>query len=163
MRTTLDGLRRSIGASTASWPPRAAQQHHEIGTMKAQLPWALEAADLALRHTAGLDWTPAPPWHRWAWGRASAPRPPLTSRSWWRKSPEAAQPGHHIVCMSNGAFGGIHSAPVKRWPPKRSHNRPRQRPAKKPRAPEVPGLCDRIHKLLVSVGTAKEADLRSVT
>ena len=35
--------------------------------MKAQLPWALEEADLAFCHTGGLGWDAAQArWHRWA-------------------------------------------------------------------------------------------------
>ena len=57
IRTTLDGLRRSVGPQTrllAVFEPRSNTM--KLGAMKAQLPWALEAADLAFCHTAGLDW-----------------------------------------------------------------------------------------------------------
>jgi len=72
--------------------------------MKAQLPWSLEAADLAFCHSGGLDWD------------AAAALAPLGARA--QVAPNistlvtqvlaAAQPGDQVVCMSNGGFGGIH-------------------------------------------------------
>ena len=56
IRTTLDGLRRRVGQGArilAAFEPRSNTM--KLGTMKAQLPWALESADLAFCHTAGLD------------------------------------------------------------------------------------------------------------
>jgi len=106
MRTTLDGLRRSVGAAgriLAVFEPRSNTM--KLGTMKAQLPWALESADLAFCHTAGLDWD------------AAAALAPLQARAQTAANIDdlvaqvvgAAQPGDHIVCMSNGAFGGVHA------------------------------------------------------
>ncbi len=106
LRTTLDGLRRRVGPGTrilAAFEPRSNTM--KLGTMKAQLPWALEAADLSFCHTAGLDWD------------AKAALAPLGERATTAASvPElvaqiaqAARPGDHVVCMSNGSFGGVHA------------------------------------------------------
>ena len=78
LRTTLDGLRRTLGAGHASGGVWSPQQHHETGRHENQLPWALEPADTAFCHrTAGLDWDAADGhWHRWASGPASAPNGP---------------------------------------------------------------------------------------
>ena len=56
MRTTLDGLRRKVGAARilAVFEPRSNTM--KLGAMKAQLPWALEEADLAFCHSGGLGW-----------------------------------------------------------------------------------------------------------
>jgi len=77
----------------------------KLGTMKSQLPWSLEAADLAFCHSGGLDWDAA---------EALAPMGPRAQvasqiDALLRQVVAAAQPGDHIVCMSHGGFGGIHS------------------------------------------------------
>ena len=105
IRTTLDGLRRQVGAKArilAVFEPRSNTM--KLGAMKAQLPWALEPADLSFCHTAGLDWD------------AAAALAPLGARAQTAghidpllaQVLQATQPGDHIVCMSNGAFGGVH-------------------------------------------------------
>ena len=105
MRTTLDGLRRQVGSSArilAVFEPRSNTM--KLGTMKAQLPWALESADLAFCHTAGLDWD------------AAAALAPLGARARTYDRLDAlvaavvaaAQPGDHVLVMSNGGFGGVH-------------------------------------------------------
>ncbi len=105
IRTTLDGLRRQLGAQArilAVFEPRSNTM--KLGAMKAQLPWALEQADLSFCHTAGLDWD------------AAAALAPLGASArtashidqLLAQVLQAAQPGDHIVCMSNGAFGGVH-------------------------------------------------------
>ena len=106
IHTTLDGLRRRLDPKArilAVFEPRSNTM--KLGTMKAQLPWALEAADLAFCHTAGLDWDAA---------EALAPMQQRAVCSDDLKAlialiTQAAQPGDHIVCMSNGSFGGIHA------------------------------------------------------
>jgi UDP-N-acetylmuramate: L-alanyl-gamma-D-glutamyl-meso-diaminopimelate ligase len=105
IRTTLDGLRRRLPAGArilAVFEPRSNTM--KLGAMKAQLPWSLEAADLAFCHSGGLDWD------------AAAALAPLGARA--QVAPNistlvtqvlaAAQPGDRVVCMSNGGFGGIH-------------------------------------------------------
>ena len=56
IRTTIDGLRRKVGAQRilAVFEPRSNTM--KLGAMKAQLPWSLEAADLAFCHAGGLGW-----------------------------------------------------------------------------------------------------------
>ncbi len=59
MRTTIDGLRRKVGNARilAVFEPRSNTM--KLGAMKAQLPWALEEADLAFCHGGGLGWDAA--------------------------------------------------------------------------------------------------------
>ena len=108
MRTTLDGLRRRIGEQglgpriLAVFEPRSNTM--KLGAMKAQLPWALEEADLAFCHSGGLGWD------------AREALAPLGERAvvcdsidaLVRRVAQAARPGDHVLCMSNGGFGGIH-------------------------------------------------------
>jgi UDP-N-acetylmuramate: L-alanyl-gamma-D-glutamyl-meso-diaminopimelate ligase len=68
------------------------------------LPWALEHAALVFCHSGGLDWD------------AAAALAPLGQRAQVapdidtlvRQVVAAARPGDHLLCMSNGAFGGVH-------------------------------------------------------
>jgi UDP-N-acetylmuramate: L-alanyl-gamma-D-glutamyl-meso-diaminopimelate ligase len=109
IRTTLDGLRRKLADNqTAShrilavFEPRSNTM--KLGSMKAQLPWSLEPADLAFCHGQGLGWDA---------GEALAP---MGEKAFVAGSIDelvravaaAARDGDHIVCMSNGSFGGIH-------------------------------------------------------
>jgi len=111
IRTTLDGLQRRLGSPRgrilAVFEPRSNTM--KLGTMKSQLPWSLEAADLAFCHSGGLDWD------------AVEALAPMGSRAQVGKSIDelvaqvvaAARPGDHIVCMSNGGFGGVHERLLK--------------------------------------------------
>jgi UDP-N-acetylmuramate: L-alanyl-gamma-D-glutamyl-meso-diaminopimelate ligase len=77
----------------------------KLGTMKAQLPWSLEQADLAICHSGGLGWDPAD---------ALAPmgdraRIATTVEDTMTAVMAAVRPGDHVLCMSNGGFGGIHA------------------------------------------------------
>ncbi|MBE7940533.1 MULTISPECIES: UDP-N-acetylmuramate:L-alanyl-gamma-D-glutamyl-meso-diaminopimelate ligase [Ramlibacter] len=104
IRTTLDGLRRKVGDARilAVFEPRSNTM--KLGAMKSQLPWSLEAADLAFCHAGGLDWD------------AADALAPMGERARVAGDVDgvvaqvvaAARPGDHIVCMSNGGFGGIH-------------------------------------------------------
>ena len=108
IRTTLDGLQRKLRASgdagriLAVFEPRSNTM--KLGTMKSQLPWSLEAADLAFCHSGGLDWDAvealAPMGDR---ARVAGDIDALV-----QQVVAAARAGDHIVCMSNGGFGGIH-------------------------------------------------------
>ena len=76
----------------------------KLGTMKAQLPWALEEADLAFCLQGDYGWDVRD---------ALAPlggRPSVadTSTRWSPRSSPRRSPGDHVLCMSNGGFGGIH-------------------------------------------------------
>jgi UDP-N-acetylmuramate: L-alanyl-gamma-D-glutamyl-meso-diaminopimelate ligase len=77
----------------------------KLGTMKSQLPWSLEAADLAFCHAGGLDWDAADALAPMG-GRASV-SPNIDELV--RQVVAASEPGDHIVCMSNGGFGGVHA------------------------------------------------------
>ena len=105
IHTTVDGLRRKIGPGErilAVFEPRSNTM--KLGTMKAQLPWCLEDADLAFCHGGGLGWD------------AREALTPMGAKAQVADSIDAlvaqvatqAQAGDHIVCMSNGDFGGIH-------------------------------------------------------
>jgi UDP-N-acetylmuramate: L-alanyl-gamma-D-glutamyl-meso-diaminopimelate ligase len=105
IRTTLDGLKRRLQPNErilAVFEPRSNTM--KLGAMKAQLPWSLEQADLAFCHSGGLDWDAA---------EALAPLGERAVVSGGIDDLVAlitaqAQAGDHIVCMSNGGFGGIH-------------------------------------------------------
>jgi UDP-N-acetylmuramate: L-alanyl-gamma-D-glutamyl-meso-diaminopimelate ligase len=105
IRTTVDGLRRRVGQNPrilAVFEPRSNTM--KLGAMKAQLPWSLEPADLAFCHGGGLGWD------------AHEALAPMGKRAQVADNIDelvsqvtaAAKPGDHIVCMSNGGFGGIH-------------------------------------------------------
>ncbi|WP_374411517.1 UDP-N-acetylmuramate:L-alanyl-gamma-D-glutamyl-meso-diaminopimelate ligase [Hydrogenophaga sp.] len=107
IRTTLDGLRRRLGNDggriLAVFEPRSNTM--KLGTMKSQLPWSLETAALAFCHAGGLDWDAR---------EALAPmgdraQVALTVDEVIAQVSAAARAGDHIVCMSNGGFGGIHA------------------------------------------------------
>jgi UDP-N-acetylmuramate: L-alanyl-gamma-D-glutamyl-meso-diaminopimelate ligase len=104
LRTTVNGLRRRVGLDRilAVFEPRSNTM--KLGTMKAQLPWALEEADLSFCHAGGLGWNAA---------EALAPMGEQAVvcddiDALVRAVVKAAKPGDHILCMSNGSFGGIH-------------------------------------------------------
>jgi UDP-N-acetylmuramate: L-alanyl-gamma-D-glutamyl-meso-diaminopimelate ligase len=104
MRTTVNGLRRKVGMDRilAVFEPRSNTM--KLGTMKAQLPWSLEEADLSFCHSGGLTWNAE---------EALAPMGAQavvcnTIDKLVTKVVAAARPGDHILCMSNGGFGGVH-------------------------------------------------------
>ena len=104
MRTTVNGLRRQVGQARilAVFEPRSNTM--KLGTMKAQLPWALEEADLSFCHSGGLGWD------------AKAALAPLGDQAQVFDQIDtlvaavarAARPGDQVLCMSNGGFGGVH-------------------------------------------------------
>jgi UDP-N-acetylmuramate: L-alanyl-gamma-D-glutamyl-meso-diaminopimelate ligase len=105
MRTTINGLRRKAGSERilAVFEPRSNTM--KLGSMKAQLPWALEEADLSFCHSGGLGWD------------ATQALAPLGAQAMVSDSIDdlvlkvvaAARPGDHVLCMSNGSFGGVHA------------------------------------------------------
>ncbi len=105
MRTTVDGLRRKVGPNArilAVFEPRSNTM--KLGTMKAQLPWCLEEADLSFCLQGEYGWSTAD---------ALAPMGAAamvadTVDALVAAIVRAAQPGDHVLCMSNGGFGGIH-------------------------------------------------------
>jgi UDP-N-acetylmuramate: L-alanyl-gamma-D-glutamyl-meso-diaminopimelate ligase len=105
IRTTVNGLRRQVGQARilAIFEPRSNTM--KLGTMKAQLPWSLEEADLAFCHSGGLGWD------------ATAALLPMGAKAQVGANIDEViaqvlakvQPGDHLLCMSNGGFGGIHA------------------------------------------------------
>ena len=106
IRTTVNGLRRQIGEKArilAIFEPRSNTM--KLGAMKAQLPWSLEEVDLAFCHCGGLDWD------------ARAALAPMGERAQVGANIDEVmsqvlaqvKPGDHVLCMSNGGFGGIHA------------------------------------------------------
>jgi len=105
IRTTINGLRRKVGGERilAVFEPRSNTM--KLGPMKAQLPWSLEEADLAFCHSGGLGWDAA---------QALAPMGAQAVVSdnideLVQRVVAVACRGDHVLCMSNGGFGGIHA------------------------------------------------------
>ena len=105
MRTTVDGLRRKVGHGArilAVFEPRSNTM--KLGTMKAQLPWALEEADLSFCLQGNYGWS------------AAEALAPMGAQAQVADSVDvlvaqvlrAAKAGDHVLCMSNGGFGGVH-------------------------------------------------------
>ena len=105
MRTTLGGLRRKLGPGArilAVFEPRSNTM--KLGTMKSQLPWALEDADLAFCLQGDYGWS------------AREALAPMGAKAVTADTVDAlvdqvaraARPGDHVLCMSNGSFGGVH-------------------------------------------------------
>jgi UDP-N-acetylmuramate: L-alanyl-gamma-D-glutamyl-meso-diaminopimelate ligase len=104
IRMTVNGLRRKVGTERilAVFEPRSNTM--KLGSMKAQLPWALEEADLSFCHQGNLGWN------------AREALVPLGDKAIVADTIDAlvaavrkaARPGDHVLCMSNGGFGGIH-------------------------------------------------------
>ena len=109
IHTTVDGLRRQLNAAgqtadriLAVFEPRSNTM--KLGAMTAQLPRSLETADIAFCHAGGLEWD------------AREALAPMVDRAHVADTIEqlvkqvkaAAKPGDHILCMSNGGFGGVH-------------------------------------------------------
>ncbi len=110
IRTTLDGLRRQVGPNArilAVFEPRSNTM--KLGTMKAQLPWSLEDADLAFCHAGGLDWDAREALAPMGVGPGHKAQVADSIEELVAQVKSAARPGDHILCMSNGGFGGIHA------------------------------------------------------
>ena len=101
---TVGGLRRREpqGRILAVLEPRSNTM--KLGVMKAQLPASLAEADAVFCYGAGLGWD------------AAEALAPLGARARTYEELDtlvadvatAAQPGDHILVMSNGGFGGVH-------------------------------------------------------
>jgi UDP-N-acetylmuramate: L-alanyl-gamma-D-glutamyl-meso-diaminopimelate ligase len=104
IRTTINGLRRQVGTARilAVFEPRSNTM--KLGAMKSQLPWSLEEADLAFCHSGGLDWDAHAAMSSMGDRALVAP----TVEEVIAQVMQRIHPGDHILCMSNGGFGGIH-------------------------------------------------------
>ena len=109
IHTTVDGLRHQLNAAGQAadrilvvFEPRSNTM--KLGAMTAQLPHALESADIAFCHAGGLDWD------------ARLALAPMVDRAHVADTIDqlvaqvkaVAKPGDHVLCMSNGGFGGVH-------------------------------------------------------
>jgi UDP-N-acetylmuramate: L-alanyl-gamma-D-glutamyl-meso-diaminopimelate ligase len=105
IRTTIEGLRRQVGPGArilSVFEPRTNTM--QLGAVKAQLAQSFDASDLAFCHAQGLSWDPREALA--ALGQrlsVSQSIPELVALL-----QQAARPGDHVLCMSNGGFGGIH-------------------------------------------------------
>ncbi|MBK7263556.1 MAG: UDP-N-acetylmuramate:L-alanyl-gamma-D-glutamyl-meso-diaminopimelate ligase [Rubrivivax sp.] len=113
MRVTLEGLRRRLELGSAAGQPGARvlavfeprSNTMKLGTMKAQLPWALEPADRSFCLQGDYGWS------------AREALAPMADSVVVAETVDAlvsavvqeARDGDHIVCMSNGGFGGVHA------------------------------------------------------
>ena len=103
--TTVAGLRRKIGNARilAVLEPRSNTM--KLGTMKSQLPDSLRETDLAFCYAANLGWD------------AQEALAPMGDKATVEDNLDhlvqrivgVAKAGDHILVMSNGGFGGIHS------------------------------------------------------
>lgn len=109
IRTTVNGLRRKVGLARILTVFEPRSNTMKLGTMKAQLPWSLEEADLSFCHGGGLGWD------------AREALAPMGAQASVHDSIDAlvaavvraAKPGDHVLCMSNGGFGGVHDKLLK--------------------------------------------------
>ena len=110
IRTTLDGLRRQIGKDQrilAIFEPRSNTM--KLGTMKSQLPWSLEQADLSFCHSGGLDWDA----HAALASMGNKAQVAANIDELVSQVMAQARKGDHLLCMSNGGFGGVHDRLLK--------------------------------------------------
>jgi UDP-N-acetylmuramate: L-alanyl-gamma-D-glutamyl-meso-diaminopimelate ligase len=108
--TTLEGLRERVGAGRVLAVLEPRSNTMKRGVMKAALPKSLDLADRIYVYTADLGWD------------ARAVFGPLGARARCIDELDAliqaiaadAQPGDHILIMSNGGFGGIQAKLLNR-------------------------------------------------
>jgi UDP-N-acetylmuramate: L-alanyl-gamma-D-glutamyl-meso-diaminopimelate ligase len=107
---TVSGLRKKVGSARilAVLEPRSNTM--KLGTMKDALPGSLTEADLVFGYGAKGNGKEALGWNL---GEALAPLGPKATAfdelgDLVRAIVAAAQPGDHILVMSNGEFGGVH-------------------------------------------------------
>ena len=108
--TTVGGLRHKVGQARilAVLEPRSNTM--KLGVMKEALPGSLKDADLVFCYAGNLGWD------------AAEALAPLGGKAVVKDDlsmliediAAAAQPGDHILVMSNGGFGGIHEKLLKR-------------------------------------------------
>ena len=104
IRVTVDGLRQRVGLARALAVFEPRSNTMKLGAMKAQLPWALEEADLSFCLQGNYGWD------------ARDALAPMGDKAVVADSVDelatavvaASRPGDHVLCMSNGSFGGIH-------------------------------------------------------
>src|SRR5690606_28040191 len=108
--TTVGGLRRKVGKARIMAVLETRSNTMKLGTMKEALPASLEQADLVFGYGAQDGGKDALGWDL---GAALAPLD-ARAQAFSELAPlvqaivQAAQPGDHILVMSNGSFGGVH-------------------------------------------------------
>jgi len=104
IETTISGLRRKVGRARilAVLEPRSNTM--KMGAMKSLLAASLAGADLVFCYTDGLGWDAARALQ--PLGRKSACFGDIPALV--QAIAAAANPGDHVLVMSNGGFGGIH-------------------------------------------------------
>ena len=104
IRTTVSGLRQQVGLARVLTVFEPRSNTMKQGAMKAQLPWALEDADRSFCLQGPYGWD------------AREVLAPMGDAAVVADDVDAlvvavvatARPGDHVLCMSNGGFGGIH-------------------------------------------------------
>ena len=104
IETTIAGLRRKVGHERVIAVLEPRSNTMRLGVMKDQLPGSLKGADFTFCYTANLGWD------------AHAALAPLGAQAALYDDlgalveaiAQMAQPGDHVLIMSNGGFGGIH-------------------------------------------------------
>ena len=104
IRTTLEGLRRQVGAARilAVLEPRSNTMKR--GVLKDELPASLAAADRTFVYTAGLGWDAGAVFAR----MGERARCVDDLQRLVNEIGAEARAGDHVLVMSNGGFGGIH-------------------------------------------------------
>jgi UDP-N-acetylmuramate: L-alanyl-gamma-D-glutamyl-meso-diaminopimelate ligase len=109
IRATLEGLRRQVGQARVLAVLEPRSNTMKRGVMKDELPASLELADKVYVYSAGLGWD------------APAVFSPLGAKvccigdldDLVEAIAADAQPGDHVLVMSNGGFGGVHGKLLK--------------------------------------------------
>jgi UDP-N-acetylmuramate: L-alanyl-gamma-D-glutamyl-meso-diaminopimelate ligase len=105
VKRRMEGLRRQIGNGQrilAIFEPRSNTM--KLGTMKSQLPWSLEQADVSFCHSGGLDWDA----HAALASMGNKVQVAANIDELVKQVMAHVKPGDHLLCMSNGGFGGVH-------------------------------------------------------
>ncbi|MCK6390269.1 MAG: UDP-N-acetylmuramate:L-alanyl-gamma-D-glutamyl-meso-diaminopimelate ligase [Azonexus sp.] len=110
IETTVAGLRRKVGNARilAVLEPRSNTM--KLGTMKSQLPDSLHEVDAAFCYAGNLGWDA----HEALAPMGNRARVESDLNTLIEAIVAEAQPGDHILVMSNGGFGGIHQKLLER-------------------------------------------------
>jgi UDP-N-acetylmuramate: L-alanyl-gamma-D-glutamyl-meso-diaminopimelate ligase len=110
IRATVGGVRQRVGLARvlAVFEPRSNTM--KLGMMKAQLPWALEEADLSFCLQGNYGWDARDALAPMGGLAVVADKVDALADA----VAAAAKPGDHVLVMSNGSFGGIHAKIVER-------------------------------------------------
>jgi UDP-N-acetylmuramate: L-alanyl-gamma-D-glutamyl-meso-diaminopimelate ligase len=104
IRTTLEGLRASVGKARVLAVLEPRSNTMKRGVMKDQLPTSVDLADLVYVYTAGLGWDAGALFA----GLGAKARCVEELDALVRAIAVDVRPGDHVLVMSNGGFGGLH-------------------------------------------------------